>query len=50
MTCSETGMYLLKHTCVNHDSTGVASGVSLAKTLELEYEQNMGKTDDTTQK
>ena len=33
----------------NHNSTGVTSGVTLIKKIELKIEQNMDKTDYRTQ-
>ena len=35
---------------INHNSTGVTSGVILVKKIELEIEQNMDKTDHRTKK
>ena len=35
---------------VNHNSTGVSSGVSLVKKLKLEFEQNVNKMNYKTQK
>ena len=35
---------------INHNSTGVSSGVSLVKKIELGFESNLGKTDYRVQK